>query len=272
MTPSDNSRADAATPMPGHPKPPLKESLLRLLWQAAGRRNSVDAFFTTLLKHRRHLKVMDAKQCIPRFEETEVRLRQCPLGVWSTPLIDVYVLIKAAMGFNSKRILELGSYRGDTARLIAENTGDDTRICTVDIHPDHGAAYRDLALAKRIDRKVGAITPRLFAAGEKFDFIFVDADHDYKSVMNDTAVAFEVLSDEGVIFWHDYHFQSYFHGMAGVPETLRHFAAQHPIVSIGGTILAMHSRYPGWETKKLIDRLPSATGPADTWRDTGVRG
>ena len=272
MKQTDNLQTGAAARTPEHPKAPLKESLLRLLWKASGRRNSVDTFFTGLLKHRRYLKTVDAKQCIPRFDETEVRLRQCPLGVWSTPLIDVYILIKAAMGFNSRRILELGSYRGDTARLIAENTGDDTRICTVDIYPDHGAAYKDLLLARRIERRVGAIRPGLFSAGEKFDFIFVDADHDYKSVMNDTAVAFDVLSDQGVIFWHDYRFDGYFHGMAGVPETLRHFAQQNAIVSIESSLLAMHSRYPGWETKKLLAQGPVTTGKTDTWNDTGVRG
>ena len=272
MNQPNQDQSGGGQSIPPHPPSTPKESLLRLLWKASGRRNSVDAFFTGLLKHRRCLPVVDAKVCIPRFDETEVRFRQCPLGAWSTPLIDVYILIKAVIGFGSKRVLELGSYRGDTARLIAENTADDVRICTVDIHPDHGASYRDLPLARRIDRKVGAITPQLFAPGEKYDFIFVDADHDYKSAMNDTAVAFQVLSDQGVIFWHDYRFDGYFHGMGGVPEALRHFAAQHAIVSIGGTMLAMCSRHPAWETSQLAAKGAMKSGTADAWRDTGVRG
>lgn len=269
---SQTEKSSEAEPLAPHPSPTMKENFLRLLWKASGQKNRVDTFFTGFLKHRHYLQVVDAQEHIPRFDQTEVRFRQCPLGAWSTPLIDVYILIKAVMGFNSKRVLELGSYRGDTARLIAENTPDDVRICTVDIHPEHGAAYKDLPLARRIDRKVGAITPQLFAPGEKYDFIFVDANHDYRSAMNDTAVAFSVLSEQGVIFWHDYHFHSYFHGMAGVPETLRYFATQHPIVSIRGTTLAMSSRYPGWETRKLIDKKPAAKSGTDTWGDTGVRG
>jgi predicted O-methyltransferase YrrM len=146
------------------------------------------------------------------------------------------------------------------------------RICTVDIHPEHGASYKGSPLARRIDRKVGAITPQLFAPGEKFDFIFVDADHDYKSAMNDTAVAFSVLSEQGVIFWHDYRFDAYFHGMAGVPEAMLHFSKEHDIVAIGGTMLAMCSKYPGWETKKLIEQKPASENGTDAWRDTGVRG
>ena len=269
---NDSNQGRNRPAIPPHPSPTMRENLMRLLWKASGRRNTVDTFFTSLLKYRRCLKVMDAQACIPKFDQTEVRFRQCPLGVWSTPLIDVYILIKAVLGFNSKRVLELGSYRGDTARLIAENTPDDVRICTVDIHPEHGASYKDLPLARRIDRKVGAITPQLFAPGEKYDFIFVDADHDYKSAMNDTAVAFSVLAEQGVIFWHDYQFHDYFHGLIGVPEALKHFSKDHAIISIAGTMLAMCSKYPGWETKKVMEQTAAGKSGADPWRDTEVRG
>jgi predicted O-methyltransferase YrrM len=246
---------------------------MRLLWRATGRRQSVDAFCTSLLKGRRHLTVLEAKTCIPQFEESEIRLRRCPVGAWSTPLIDVFVLLKAAVGFGSKRVLELGSYRGDTARLLAENTADDVRICAVDVHADHGVSYRDTAVAARIERRVGKIAPSLFPAGERYDFIFVDADHDYGSVMNDTAVALQLLSERGVIFWHDYHFHSYFHGMAGVPEALKHYAKEHAIVSLDGTTLGMCSRHPGWETAKLlVPQTGGRSGQGDVWRETRMRG
>jgi hypothetical protein len=258
--------------IPEHLKSTPKESLLRLLYNASGRKPSVDKFFTTFLKHRQHLRSMDPKTCIPQFEESEIKFRRCPIGEWSTPIIDVYVLLKAAVGFGAKRILELGSYRGDTARLIAENTADDVRICAVDIHPEHGGSYLNTPAAKKIERKVGKITRGLFSATDKYDFIFVDADHDYKSVMNDTAVAFEVLTERGVIFWHDYHFHSYFHGMAGIPEALKHFAAQHPIVALGGTTLAMSSRLPGWETAKLLEGKTGKSAEGNVWQDTQVRG
>jgi hypothetical protein len=255
-----------------HPKPTAKERLLRLLWQASGRRRSVDAFFTSLLKHRQYLPVVDSQLCIPRFGETEVRIRVCPLGNWSTPIVDVFIILKAVMGFGSTRILELGSYRGDTARLIAEHTPDHVRICTVDIHPEHGAAYKDTPLARRIDRKVGKITPALFGPDEKYDFIFVDADHDFNSVVNDTTVAFQLLTETGVIFWHDYNFSGYFHGMAGIPEALKIFSAQYPIVSLSGTTLALHSRHPGKETAAILRQLPSQSTPADVWKESQIRG
>src|SRR5262249_13039314 len=41
--------------------------------------------------------------------------------------------------------------------------------------------------------------------GKKFDLIFVDGDHNFEFVKNDTAKMFELLKDEhSVIVWHDY--------------------------------------------------------------------
>jgi predicted O-methyltransferase YrrM len=236
---------------------PLRTRLLRLVWLATGRKDSVDRLLTTLLRYRRYLPECDAQVVIPRFQETEVRIRQCPLGAWSTPLADVFVLLKAALGFGSKRILELGSFRGETAKLLAENTGPDTTVCAVDVDERHGESYRGLPVAARIQRKVGRITPELFAPAEKYDLIFVDANHDFASVMNDTAVAFGVLAQPGVILWHDYQHISYFHDMAGVPEALNRFATRYALCAIRGTVLAIYSNVPGWETARLKPCLPT---------------
>ncbi len=250
---------------------PAKARLLRTIWRLTGRRRKVDQLFTGFLTYRKYLPECDAAEVIPRFTETEIKIRQCPMGTWSTPLIDVAVLLKTALGFQSKRILELGSYRGDTARLLAENTGEDTRVCAVDIDDKHGAAYRDLPIAKKILRKTGRISPALFGAAEKFDLIFVDADHDFRSVMNDTKVAFSVLAGQGVILWHDYADDTYFHGMSGVPEALNEFAKQYPILAIRGTRLAIYSNVAGWETGKLKTRT-AGDGDGSVWQEQQLRG
>jgi predicted O-methyltransferase YrrM len=40
---------------------------------------------------------------------------------------------------------------------------------------------------------------------EKCDVVFIDGSHEYKSVVNDTQIAFQLLKDENsVIIWHDY--------------------------------------------------------------------
>lgn len=41
--------------------------------------------------------------------------------------------------------------------------------------------------------------------GKKFDLIFIDGDHNYEFIKNDTAKMFELLRDErSIIVWHDY--------------------------------------------------------------------
>jgi predicted O-methyltransferase YrrM len=250
---------------------PVKARLLRILWFLTGRKNRVDRLLTGLLTHRSYLPECDAQDVIPSFHETEIRIRQCPMGSWSTPLIDVAVVLKAAIGFESKRILELGSFRGDTARLLAENTGDDTRICAVDSDEQHGAAYRDLTIAKKIQRKTGRISAALFDPKEKFDLIFVDADHDADSVRQDSKVAFGALAERGVILWHDYVHDIYFHGMCAVPEVLVEFAKQHAIYAIRGTRLAIYSNVVGWETARLPTARASRPDES-VWDERQLRG
>jgi len=241
------------------------------MWRLSGRKPRVDQFLAGFLKYRKYLPECDASDVIPNFSETEIRIRRCPIGTWSTPLIDVFVVIKAALGFRSKRILELGSYRGDTARLLAENTADDVIICAVDINEQHGASYRGSDVAHKIRRKTGRISPELFDPDEKFDLIFVDADHDFASVVNDTEVAFQVLAPQGVILWHDYRQDAYFHGMCGVPEALNEFAKHRAIYAIRGTMLAIYSTDLNWETATLPTRI-SQSQAKTVWDERQVRG
>ena len=252
-------------------KEPAKARCLRMLWRLAGRRPKVDRFLSGFLTYRRYLPECDPQEVIPRFMETEIRIKQCPMGPWSTPLGDLAVILKAALGFQSSRILELGSYRGDTARLLAENTRPEALICAVDVDDQHGAAYRGLEIEKKIRRKTGRIGPALFEKGEKFDFIFVDADHDFDSVMSHSQLAFDLLAAQGVIFWHDYTLDTYFHGLCGVPEALNEVAQRHPIYTIRGTWLAIYSNVSGWETGRIAPekaRSPSAS----VWNEEGMRG
>jgi predicted O-methyltransferase YrrM len=179
--------------------------------------------------------------------------------------------LKAALGFQSRTILELGSYRGDTARLLAENTGEDVKVCAVDVNEQHGASYRSLDISRKIMRKTGRISPELFDPSESFDLIFVDADHDFESVMNDTAVAFKLLSPKGVILWHDYVHHQFFHGMGGVPEALNEFQKKKSIYAIRGTSLAIYSNHPGWETTSLQSRS-SQNLTTSVWEENQIRG
>jgi len=250
---------------------PFQTRMLRMIWQLSGRRQKLDRYFSEFLKYRKYLPECDATQVVPNINNTEVRIRECPLGAWSTPLGDIFIVIKSALGFQSKRILELGSFRGDTARLLAENTSEDVTVCAVDIDERHGVSYAGKPIARKIIRKTGRISGDLFADDAKYDLIFVDANHDFASAMNDTEVAFKVLAEHGVILWHDYANDPYFNGLNGVPEALNQFFKTHALYSIRGTRLAIYSNYPGWETATLPARVQQITAKS-VWEEEQIKG
>ena len=94
----------------------------------------------------------------------------------------------------------------------------------------------------------------------------------FRSAVNDTQVAFEVLANGGVILWHDYATDAYFHGMCGVPEALNEFSKNHQrsIYSIRGTRLAIYSEAPGWETSNLSKKIGKQG--EGVWNERQVRG
>ena len=257
------------------PPETARTKALRSLWNASGQRLRVGEWLSRGVRDRHPLPELTPAEAIPDFERSEIRLTHCPVGSWSSPLVDVLLVLKCAVGFQAKNILELGSYRGETARLLAENTANDTRVCAVDIDERHGSAYAGMAIAAKIRRVTASIGPGLFAPHEKFDLIFVDALHDFQSVVDNSHLAFEWLAPGGVILWHDYYrTQNYFHAGGGVMEALARCSRQHPMVGLTGSFLAMHSRRPGWETASLLARKSSASSPAvsGVWQETRMRG
>ena len=247
--------------------------LFRSLFRLTGRKRSVDFFLTPMLEHRNYLPVAAAEEVIPGFGESLVTLRDLPRGLWATPLVDTLTVVKAAKGFQSKRILEIGSYKGSTARLLAENTPDDTRIWTLDQDPEHGSAYRGTPLESRIHRVVGKADYELLKEHGTFDLIFVDADHDYESAYRHSVTALNLLAPGGVILWHDYQNKDYLHGGCGVPEALDAVTRKlgRSLVSIEGTMVAIYSEHAGWETSK-IKQSSGKEGAIDPWSDTKIRG
>lgn len=228
---------------------------MRILWKLLGRSRNLDHFLTQMLSSRKFLPVVTGDKVIPDFMSSVVSIKTPPIGPWATPADDTIAVIKAIVGFQSKRILEIGSYKGTTAMLMAENSPPDTKIFTLDIDPGHGSVFRGTPQEEKITRIVGDSSLENASRHAPYDFIFIDGDHGRKGAYRDSLVALEVLSDDGVIFWHDYQNHDYFvHRAGAVPEALRLIQDEKgiPIVSIEGTMIAAYSRKPGWETSNLV--------------------
>ena len=242
------------------------------------RRPFADRTLCYFLRRRLTLPMLSLADLFPDFDERAVSIGQLPRGSWSTPLADVVMLLKIAVCSEPKRLMEIGSYRGYTALFLAQHVSPDARIVTIDRHPDHGEAYRDTSVASKIERRVGATHRAMFAQDEpaSYDLIFIDADHSYESVRNDTELILPLLSPTGFVVWHDYANWGYFSGENGVPEYLGELAATLPIGHVAGSTLAVHS--PSWVSGAGRERFRSATQGqarefgADPWQGHWPRG
>ncbi len=81
----------------------------------------------------------------------------------------------------ARRVLEIGTFTGLSAMLIAEGIGPEGRLICLDINPDTGAIAREhweaAGLGDRIELRLGPAAETLSSmAGESFDLIFLDAD------------------------------------------------------------------------------------------------
>lgn len=225
------------------------------------RRPYVDFALCLLLKPGRlALPQVDPALLWPGFEAAEVTVGVLPKGDWAAPVNDTLVLMKMARAVGPTRILELGSYRGHTAKALLENAPAEARLVAVDIEPDHGEAYRGTPLEHRVERRIGAIDLGIFTAEEKgsFDLVFVDADHRREAAANDTEVALEVVAPDGMVLWHDYSNWGAFTGDCGVPEVLNDLAERLPLAHLTGSNIAVHR--PAWvRDRSELDRALEAT-------------
>ncbi len=118
------------------------------------------------------------------------------------------------------RMLEVGSYEGRSAVWMAEHLlghPESTLTCVDPLYvcPVYGedpprnliANIEETGLAGRIKLCVGfssAVLPRLMAAGERFDFVYIDGSHEARDVLFDGVMALEMLRDGGLLAFDDY--------------------------------------------------------------------
>jgi predicted O-methyltransferase YrrM len=231
---------------------------MRLVANALYTRPRIEQALSALDKARLKLPVVNLQPLFDGFDDKPVTLRELPVGPWSSSVTDVVLLAKIALCLRARRVLEVGSYRGHTTKVLAEHTPADACIVAFDRDPRHGAAYRDQPLAAKIQRRVGEVSIAAFADDLRghYDLIFLDADHTYDAVRRDTEVLLPLLAPQGAFVWHDYANWGRFSGKNGVPEVLHELAERLPVVAIGGSWLAMHM--PAWMSARGAARLAAA--------------
>jgi predicted O-methyltransferase YrrM len=242
-------------------------------------RPRLEAALSALDRNRLKLPIVNPRLLFDDFDQHPVTLTELPAGPWSSPIADVVTLAKIALSLKPRRVLEVGSYRGYTTRLLAEHAPPETVIVAVDRDPRHGQSYLDTPLASKIERRVGDVSPAAFAtdAPESYDLIFLDADHTYGAVKRDTEVLLPLLAPTGLFVWHDYANWGRFSKKNGVPEFLHELARSRPVAAVGGSWLAVHA--PAWAAGDGAKRLAMSREDAtrdrpgeDPWETGSLRG
>jgi predicted O-methyltransferase YrrM len=134
-----------------------------------------------------------------------------------------------ARSLPAKNVLEIGTYDGNSALVLATNSHPDGFVVTVDLPPDWdprkgqsalafstarinltdrgqlGRQIREYPVAARVKQVFGdSGTLDWSTFGGPFDLIFLDGCHSEKYVESDTRNALKVLAPGGIIVWHDY--------------------------------------------------------------------
>ena len=130
---------------------------------------------------------------------------------------------------HARRVLEIGTYDGNSALVLASNSDPQGIVVTVDLPPDFDTAQHQSALAFPADavnltardrlgsqfreHPVSARIRQVYgdsgsldwsALGGPFDLIFIDGCHTESYVESDTRNALKYLTPDGIVVWHDY--------------------------------------------------------------------
>jgi Methyltransferase domain len=130
-------------------------------------------------------------------------------------IFEQFILCALVKKIQPQTILEIGTFKGGTTWHLYENAPPDTTIYTIDLPDDEVPDdVTDLQLAANKRRPFLPSSGRvrqILVDSKKWDgsldrkvqFAFIDADHSYEGIRNDTEKTLPLLDDYACICWHD---------------------------------------------------------------------
>ena len=180
-----------------------------------------------------------------------------------TRSMETHFLSTLVKELNPEAIFEIGTYNGFTTLHLALNSSQSCRIFTLDLPPDYdahkvqGSSYDDLLVIelsqKTINQRFYKKHPledkitELYGDSAVFDFtnyygkidiVFIDGNHSLQYVKSDTENAFKLLTEHGVIVWHDFDYIIH----KDVFCYLNDLSKKHPIYSVAQTRFAIYGK------------------------------
>ena len=177
--------------------------------------------------------------------------------------METQILSSLVSYFKPRTVFEIGTYTGFTAMHFTLNSPESSIVYTLDL-PENFQASQDQRLSyddklviklstENIHRRIFKNTPQeqkiveLFGDSKTFDFspyygkidfIYVDGNHSHDYVQSDTENAMKMLSDHGVIVWHDYDYIIH----RDVFKYLNKLSKEYKIYSIPHTRFAIYGK------------------------------
>jgi predicted O-methyltransferase YrrM len=158
-----------------------------------------------------------------------------------TPLNDLIFILQLARSRQAHRILEVGTYRAKSTYCLHLNCPS-AEIISYDIQKIDSLYRSELEQLPNVNLRVGSFSHLGIELKKElpFDFIFIDADHRYDHVLADSLLAFDILTGQGVIVWHDYRRNAFFNPGLEVPEVMQELAKSRPIYTVPNTTCAIY--------------------------------
>ena len=163
-------------------------------------------FINSVLPHTKEilledfLKDNDLRFIIPKIDKIN-------RGRGSVVIYETFVLCSVVKALKPKSLLEIGTCEGTTAMNLSMNIEKDSKIYTMDI-ADSNCKYDPGKYVRNNDKVVTIIGDSQKYDFSRFygmmDFIFIDGDHKYNSVLSDSENALKCIKDGGFIVWHDF--------------------------------------------------------------------
>lgn len=205
-------------------------------------------------------------------QNVELTISMPPSGIGSLLTLESCLLIALVKVIDARRIFEIGTFNGNTALLLANNTPQDAIITTMDLPADEIEMVEETELDLTDANQNDQYLRQVFKTNGPFyinrapvevqskiqlihqnsnyfdpaaagllgtqDLVFVDGGHDLATIENDTLKALQMLKPDGVIVWHDY--LSKIH--TEVEQYLREFAVGRKVLAIGSTMFCVYAQ------------------------------
>jgi len=135
-------------------------------------------------------------------------------AIWPSRIEDGVALIKIIEKYNIQSILEVGTWMGWSGLLMAEHPNI-KKFKAIDIHKDMNISYFNPSHLLSEKEEIGKMlkfsdktelefcNSLKWKSDEKFDMVFIDANHDYEYVKHDTE-NIGLKNATKIIAWHDY--------------------------------------------------------------------